>query len=83
MKPEEILQRHARALEARRPWEGVWRECYEHVLATVPGTGGPALFDGTAADAVEQLAASLLAELTPPWSRWLSLDHTYAQLHRK
>lgn len=47
MKLEEILQRHARALEARRPWEGVWRECYEHVLATVPGTGGPALFDGT------------------------------------
>ena len=28
------------------------------------------LFDGTAADAVEQLAASLLAELTPPWSQW-------------
>ena len=73
MKPEEILQRYARALEARRPWEGVWRECYEHVLATVPGTGGPALFDGTAADAVEQLAASLLAELTPPWSRWFGL----------
>ena len=25
------------------------------------------------ADAVEQLAASLLAELTPPWSRWFGL----------
>ena len=31
------------------------------------------LFDGTAADAVEQLAASLLAQLTPPWSRWFGL----------
>jgi hypothetical protein len=31
------------------------------------------MFDGTAADGVEQLAASLLAHLTPPWSRWLGL----------
>jgi hypothetical protein len=31
-------------------------------------------YDGTAADAVEQLAASLLAELTPPWSSWLDLE---------
>jgi len=32
-----------------------------------------AIFDATAADAAEQLAASLLAELTPPWSRWFGL----------
>jgi len=31
---------------------------------------GDRLFDATAPDAVDQLAASLLAELTPPWSRW-------------
>lgn len=31
------------------------------------------LFDGTAPDAVDQLAASLLARLTPPWSRWFGL----------
>jgi hypothetical protein len=30
------------------------------------------LFDGTALDAVEQLAP-LLAELTPPWSQWFGL----------
>lgn len=32
--------------------------------------GRERLFDGTAPDAVDQLAASLLAELTPPWARW-------------
>ena len=31
------------------------------------------LFDGTAPDAVDQLAASLLAQLTPPWARWFGL----------
>ena len=30
-------------------------------------------FDATALDAVEQLAASLLSQLTPPWSRWFGL----------
>ena len=73
MTPDEILARHAAALETRRPWEGVWRECYDHVLAATPGAGGPMLYDATAADAAEQLAASLLAELCPPWSRWFGL----------
>ncbi|UFN47958.1 portal protein [Roseomonas sp. OT10] len=73
MTPAEILARHAAALEARRPWEGVWRECYDHVLSATPGAGGPTLYDATAADAAEQLAASLLAELCPPWSRWFGL----------
>ena len=60
--------------EQGRPWEGVWRDCYDHVLAATPGTGGPFLHDGTAADAAEMLASSLLAELTPPWSRWFGLS---------
>jgi hypothetical protein len=72
MSPEEILARHARALDARRAQEALWQDCYDHVLP--PATGGRvALFDATAADAAEQLAASLLAELTPPWSRWFGL----------
>ena len=33
MTPDEILARAERALERRRPWEGVWRDCYDHVLA--------------------------------------------------
>ncbi len=71
VEPTEILARHARALERRRPFEPIWQACYDHVLP--PPSGGPALFDATAADAAEQLAASLLAELTPPWSRWFGL----------
>jgi hypothetical protein len=72
MTPEDILARHARALDKRRAFEGVWQEAYDHVLASTPGAGAN-LFDATAADAAEQLSASLLAELTPPWGRWFGL----------
>ncbi|MBW8270687.1 portal protein [Caldovatus aquaticus] len=71
MSPADILARLRRAQERRRPLEPLWQDCYDHVLP--PPGGGPALFDATAADAVEQLAASLLAELAPPWSRWFGL----------
>jgi hypothetical protein len=72
MTPEDIVARHARALDRRRAQDALWQDCYDHVLP--PPTGGRvAIFDATAADAAEQLAASLLAELTPPWSRWFGL----------
>ena len=70
MEPEQILARHARAAERRRPLEAIWQACYDHAL---PAHGAAPLFDATAADAAEQLAASLLAELAPPWSRWFAL----------
>ncbi|PWC28915.1 portal protein [Teichococcus aestuarii] len=71
--PETLLARQQAAQDRRRPWESIWQECYDHVLARTPGSGGPTLYDATAPDAAEQLAASLLAELTPPWSRWFGL----------
>jgi hypothetical protein len=72
MTPEDIVARHARAVDRRRAQDALWQDCYDHVLP--PPTGGRvAIFDATAADAAEQLAASLLAELTPPWSRWFGL----------
>jgi hypothetical protein len=70
MTPEEILARHARAAARRRPLEGQWQDCYDVAL---PAPQAAPLFDATAADATEQLAASLLAELVPPWSRWFGL----------
>ncbi|MDO9499371.1 portal protein [Falsiroseomonas sp.] len=70
MTPEQILARHARAAARRRPLEGRWQDCYDHAL---PSANAAPLFDATAADAAEQLAASLLAELAPPWSRWFGL----------
>ncbi|MBK1657637.1 portal protein [Paracraurococcus ruber] len=72
MEPADLIARFQRALERRRPLEPLWQACYDHVLPRPDG--GPALFDATAADAAEQLAASLLAELTPPWSRWFGLS---------
>lgn len=77
---EAVWMRYQRAKDRRRCWESLWRDCYTYALPQrgaglsaefAPGRN-PAdrLFDGTALDAVEQLAASLLAELTPPWSQW-------------
>jgi len=74
MSPADILARQRRALERRRPHEALWQDCYDHVLPPATGGGALALFDATAADAAEQLAASLLAELAPPWSRWFGLS---------
>ena len=80
---EAILSRYQAAQTRRRPWESLWRDCYAYALPQRGNGFGsdfdPArrhaerLFDGTATDAVEQLAASLLAELTPPWSQWFGL----------
>lgn len=75
-----LLDRHARAAARRAGWEPLWRECYDYALphhaAFDAGAGprrGDRLYDATAADAVDQLAAALLAQLTPPWSRWSGL----------
>jgi len=71
MTPQQILTRHDAAISRRRPHESNWRDAYAHVLPAPHEAAS--LFDATAADATEQLAASLLAELTPPWSRWFGL----------
>ena len=80
--PEMIRRGFERARERRQAWEPLWRECYAYAMPQRGFGLGPefgqarryndGLFDGTAPDAVEQLAASLLAELTPPWSPWFS-----------
>jgi hypothetical protein len=80
--PDTLLARYRKAKERRAVWEGHWQECYDYALpsrggvlaASTPGEKRTdRLFDGTAPDAVEQLAASLLAELTPPWAQWFGL----------
>jgi hypothetical protein len=84
-----LRRRFERARSARGAWETLWQECYEFALPPAQpslrsferigsASGAPAavssrLYDGTAPDAVDQLAASLLARLTPPWSRWFGL----------
>jgi hypothetical protein len=76
---QSVLNRYERARARRGTWESHWQECYDYAL---PGRGGftyahtpgdkrtDHLYDGTALDAVDQLAASLLGNLTPPWTPW-------------
>ena len=80
--PAVLLKRFRKAKERRAVWESHWQECYDFALplrdsilhAGTPGEKkADRLFDGTAPDAVDQLAASLLSELTPPWAQWFGL----------
>jgi hypothetical protein len=81
MSIDTILKRYDAAKHRRNAWEGVWRDCYSYALpqhedrgmGTVGGGKTSHLYDSTAMDAVEQLAASLLGQLTPPWSAWFGL----------
>jgi len=82
--PKTLIARFRRAKARRAVWEAHWQECYDFALPQRAGgfvqtiaAGAKRtdkLFDGTAPDAVDQLAASLLAQLTPPWARWFGFD---------
>ncbi len=74
-----LLERYENAKKKRQNWESHWQDCYEYALPQRGQTnhfGGvgamrnTTLYDGTALDGVDQLAASLLANLTPPWAQW-------------
>lgn len=80
--PGAVLDRYRRALERRSPWEPIWQECYDFVLPHRAGSarsqqtirkGTDRLFDGTAPDAADQLAASLMSQLTAAGARWFNL----------
>lgn len=84
LQPANLRRRHERARSQRGNWDALWQDCYDYALparrgagtASSTGTGRVAerLFDATAADAAEQLAAALLSQLTPPWSRWFAFQ---------
>lgn len=74
-----LLRRYEQAKDRRSPWESTWQECYDYALPqrgdfmrmNNPGRiQTDRLYDGTAMDAIEQLSASLLGHLTPPWTQW-------------
>ncbi|PJB71425.1 MAG: phage tail protein [Alphaproteobacteria bacterium CG_4_9_14_3_um_filter_47_13] len=79
-----LAQCYEMARAKRGNWEQLWQEAYEYALpqqnSFAFGNGKRAgsgrhdnLYDATALDAAEQLAASLLGNLTPPWSQWFGL----------
>ena len=81
--PKSVVERYHRAKERRFTWENHWQECYDfalpyrHAVTQTSQAGakkGDRIFDGTASDAVDQLAASLMAQLTPPWTNWFGFN---------
>ena len=78
----ELLRRFGEMRAARAPWEGHWQDLADHVLPRrgdiahppVPGEKRPlGLFDATAIEANELLAAGLHAMLTGPATPWFEL----------
>ncbi len=73
----DLLARFRVAQTLRQPMETIWRDCTDYTLAYRQENGmairNTKLFDETAGDAVDQLASSLLAQLTPPWSSWIAI----------
>ena len=67
-----LQQLYKRALDMREPWLRRWSDARKY---TMPETDEDTanLFDATAADAVDNLSASLYTLLTPPESLWLTL----------
>ncbi len=80
-----IISRYRQAEARKQQWRNYWQECYEYAFPqreNVCFSGAQEnetpvknqhIFDGTAPNAVDQLASSLLAELTPPWAKWFGL----------
>ena len=67
-----LEQMYRRALDARAPWLARWDAAMQYTMPT-NDTDVATLFDATAADAVDNLAASIYSLMTPPESLWLTL----------
>ena len=79
---EMMMSRYESASKRRSGWENLWQDCYDYALPQRGGflaemqsgvSRGEKIFDATAVDAVDQLAASMLGNLTPIWSQWFGL----------
>lgn len=78
-----ILKRYKKAADERSSWQSLWQDCYRYTVPEQAHFFGFSsvsmrqmrdhLYDATAGDAAEQLAASILGYLAPPWSNWLGI----------
>ena len=87
----DLIQRHERLKGARGVWESHWQELGEFIRplrigfadCPVPGERrGRELFDGTAGQAAEGLAAGLWGMITNAANTWFALDVTDPDLQR-
>ncbi|MDR2413106.1 MAG: head-tail connector protein [Rickettsiales bacterium] len=69
---KKLLQLYKKARDLREPWLNRWADAMRHAMPA-SDSDIAALFDATAADAADNLAASLYSLLTPPESLWLNL----------
>ena len=72
MNIQNLNKMYNKALALREPWLHRWDDARRYTVPTTD-TEVATLFDGTAADAVDNLAASIYTLLTPPESLWINL----------
>lgn len=63
---------YRRALDCRAPWINRWDAARRYAMPTADDDAAT-LFDATAADAADNLAASMYSLVTPPESLWINL----------
>ncbi len=69
---EKLQRMYRRAIDAQTPWCARWDSARRFTMPSADDDAAT-LFDGTAADAADNLAASIYTLLTPPESLWLTL----------
>ena len=67
-----LMQLYKRALDEREIWLNRWKTAMRYTIPT-DDSDSATLFDATASDAVDNLAASIYSLLTPPESLWINL----------
>lgn len=68
----DLKKMYAHALALREPWMKRWADARKYTMPT-SDEDSAILFDATAADAADNLAACIYSLLTPPESLWLNL----------
>ena len=69
---KQLQQMYKRALDLRNPWIKRWDDARRYTMPTNDDDIAT-LFDSTAADAADNLAASMYSLITPPESLWMTL----------
>jgi len=67
-----LMQLYKRALDEREVWLNRWKTAMRYTIPS-DDIDIATLYDATAADAVDNLAASMYSLLTPPESLWINL----------